>query len=99
MLPTKWNSDDRNAKQEPKYYMNKSGVQTSCEYPDDVAQKRKTTAAAACCNHFFTKRPQNQARDLKALQAKRNTNNGEAQDQSAKEIANCRKQSAKYQPD
>jgi hypothetical protein len=80
------NANDGNGAKQAKEEVGESNPQSCNDDPEYVQQQGQTTRGAACRPSTTPKRKQAERRELEALNAKRNANDGEAQDHTSKEI-------------
>lgn len=99
MLAGKGYADNRNEKQNPKKYMCDSCPQSAAQYPYDIEQDSEAARIITAAYDLPAKRSQHHSANLKTLNAKRDANNGDAQDQPAYEISQSTDQATKQQPD
>ena len=57
MLPRKWNADNGDEQNAGKNKMDKSGVQTTTNQPDNIAKNRQATHSARGRHNLFAKWP------------------------------------------
>lgn len=99
MLPRKRDTDDGNGEQQAKQQVPKRHPDTTCKYPDDIEDGGQAACWRICFSHICPKRHQRQQSYFKALQAKRNTNDGNAKAEAYNKIPYSGEETAKNQPD
>ena len=79
--------------------MSNGDPEATTKDPDDVHDQRQATGRCCIAHYFLTKGPQRQYAQLKALQPKGNTDDGEAKHKATYKVAKGRKESAEDEPD
>ena len=99
MLSCPGNTNDGDEKQRAHDEVVECYDDAAYQNPKDVGEHGPTAAGRRIGYYFFTKGPQDQSGQFKTLQSKRDSNNGEAEHQTAHNISYSGEQSAENQPD
>ena len=98
MLPPEGDANYSDAAEDAENGVNSSNLPPSGNNPQHVENKRQTARASLPVDHLAAKRPQSERAELEKLQAERDSDNGNAEKQSDKEIDNRHQKPAQDEP-
>ena len=98
MLPAERNADEGDAKQQTEEKMGQANPKTANANPNHIHNHAQASARIPIIRHLTAKRPQSKHSQFKGLQAERNTNNRNHQQQATDQIFQSRKQTATNKP-
>ena len=99
MLETERNTDDRKAQDGSHCNMEQGYLNTSYEDPDHVHDDGKAAAVICIRLNVMTERPERQSGYLDELKSERNTDDGNAEENSYKKIVQADHKAAKHKPE
>lgn len=99
MLPAKGNADNGDTKQQPEEKMSKGDPDAAAKDPNDIEEGGDAAGRTGYIAHLAAKGPEGEQADLKTLQPKWDTDNGDTKDETHHHVFHECNEAAKDEPD